>query len=333
MLVQILINAKGLNMNPLQSLYYVSPACLACLPGALWCAAARPATSLPARHGRVSGCAGAQARWSSTRSGRTPRWCSSPLSSWPTRWQPLRSTWWAPALAPVPAGLRVMLSRAAAAQAVFMLIGKTSALTMNIAGVIKDWMLIFLSYYLFQAPVTALNLFGYAFCCSGVRARGLGGACPARPAAQPSSRLSDLRGTPQVAVYNYQKLQILRAKAKQSAHKDIEKPGRAGELAAEADKEVRLHHRPWALPCLRAGLEPPCACLCRLCCRRTGELSQLRATPTSGALRAWPVSIAASVHLPGLTVCSSRSKDEILEEIRRLQTEMNSIPADAGKAN
>ena len=54
-----------------------------------------------------------------------------------------------------------------------MLIGKTSALTMNIAGVIKDWMLIFLSYYLFRAPVTALNLFGYAFCCSGVSTRSL----------------------------------------------------------------------------------------------------------------------------------------------------------------
>ena len=54
-------------------------------------------------------------------------------------------------------------------QAVFMLIGKTSALTMNIAGVIKDWMLIFLSFYLFHAPVTALNLLGYAFCCTGVR--------------------------------------------------------------------------------------------------------------------------------------------------------------------
>lgn len=53
-------------------------------------------------------------------------------------------------------------------QAVFLLIGKTSALTMNIAGVIKDWMLIFFSYYLFGAPVTAVNLLGYAFCCSGV---------------------------------------------------------------------------------------------------------------------------------------------------------------------
>ena len=54
-------------------------------------------------------------------------------------------------------------------QAVFLLIGKTSALTMNIAGVIKDWLLIFFSYYLFGAPVTALNLLGYAFCCTGVR--------------------------------------------------------------------------------------------------------------------------------------------------------------------
>jgi hypothetical protein len=61
---------------------------------------------------------------------------------------------------------------------VFLLIGKTSALTMNIAGVIKDWMLIFFSYYIFQAPVTRLNLCGYAFCCTGV------------------------------AIYNYQKLQV-----------------------------------------------------------------------------------------------------------------------------
>ena len=30
-MVQLLINSKGLQMNPLQSLYYVSPACLICL--------------------------------------------------------------------------------------------------------------------------------------------------------------------------------------------------------------------------------------------------------------------------------------------------------------
>lgn len=34
--------------------------------------------------------------------------------------------------------------------AVFLLIGKTSALTMNVAGVIKDWLLIGLSPLLFQ---------------------------------------------------------------------------------------------------------------------------------------------------------------------------------------
>lgn len=29
-------------------------------------------------------------------------------------------------------------------------------------------MLIFFSFYLFRAPVTRLNLLGYAFCCTGV---------------------------------------------------------------------------------------------------------------------------------------------------------------------
>jgi len=69
--------------------------------------------------------------------------------------------------------------------AVFLLIGKTSALTMNIAGVIKDWLLIFFSYSVFHAPVTRLNMIGYIFCCTGV------------------------------GVYNYQKLQSLREGQKQ----------------------------------------------------------------------------------------------------------------------
>jgi hypothetical protein len=30
-LVQVLMNSKGYSMNPMQSLYYVSPACLLCL--------------------------------------------------------------------------------------------------------------------------------------------------------------------------------------------------------------------------------------------------------------------------------------------------------------
>ena len=39
--------------------------------------------------------------------------------------------------------------------AVFLLIGKTSALTMNIGGVVKDWMLIGLSVLLYKCAVPA----------------------------------------------------------------------------------------------------------------------------------------------------------------------------------
>jgi hypothetical protein len=81
---------------------------------------------------------------------------------------------------------------------VFLLIGKTSALTMNIAGVIKDWMLIFFSYYVFHAPITRLNLVGYAFCCSGV------------------------------GVYNYQKLQLLKRRSMQKAKDGSGEPKPAG---------------------------------------------------------------------------------------------------------
>lgn len=53
----------------------------------------------------------------------------------------------------------IFLSNAAAAfglnMSVFMLIGKTSALTMNVAGVIKDWLLIGLSVLIFKAQVGA----------------------------------------------------------------------------------------------------------------------------------------------------------------------------------
>lgn len=135
-LVQILMNSKGLQMNPLQSLYYVSPACLISL--------LVPFILVEAPVLFVS----------------------------------------VPVIYP-----SVLLANALAAfalnLAVFLLIGKTSALTMNIAGVIKDWMLIFFSYYVFLAPVTRLNLFGYAFCCTGV------------------------------GIYNYQKLQLLKRKAVQ----------------------------------------------------------------------------------------------------------------------
>lgn len=59
-------------------------------------------------------------------------------------------------------------------------------------------MLIFFSFYLFHAPVTPLNLFGYAFCCTGV------------------------------AVYNWQKLQARAACGARRGHRLASRGGRGG---------------------------------------------------------------------------------------------------------
>lgn len=148
-MVQVLMNSKGLAMNPIQSLYYVSPSCFFCLSIPFL------TVELPSLMTRTD-------------------WVFNPS---------------------------VMVANALAAfvlnLAVFLLIGKTSALTMNIAGVIKDWMLIFFSFYLFHAPVTTLNLLGYAFCCTGV------------------------------VVYQHMKLQAIRAKVA-AGNKDEEKGGGGG---------------------------------------------------------------------------------------------------------
>ncbi|KAK9825826.1 hypothetical protein WJX81_000501 [Elliptochloris bilobata] len=195
-LVQLLINSKGLQMNPLQSLYYISPACLLCL---------------------------------------TP----------PLVLLELRSMMRDADLNLNPAVLLAnALSAFALNLAVFLLIGKTSALTMNIAGVIKDWLLIFCSYYLFKAPVTALNMLGYAFCCAGV------------------------------AVYNYMKLKMIQAKAALSTGKDAEKGG--------------------------------------------GGLSQAAPQLTADA-RSPTASTPAPAQAAPADYTSFRSKEDIMEEIRRLQ--------------
>eukprot|EP00249_Psilotum_nudum_P020554 c27755_g2_i1 orf=938-2026(-) len=52
--------------------------------------------------------------------------------------------------------------------AVFLLIGKTSALTMNVAGVVKDWLLITFSWSIIRDRVTPINLLGYGLAFLGV---------------------------------------------------------------------------------------------------------------------------------------------------------------------
>ena len=77
-------------------------------------------------------------------------------------------------------------------QAVFLLIGKTSALTMNIAGVIKDWMLIFFSYSVFKVWAQAyLSAASSAACAAAATVGGRGveslAATPASPRPCPAA--------------------------------------------------------------------------------------------------------------------------------------------------
>jgi hypothetical protein len=99
-LVQLLLQSKGIKFNPITTLYYVAPVCLACL--------------------------------------------LIPLATLET--EQLMSHDWNlhPGLIPLSAVAAFALNCS-----VFLLIGKTSALTMNLAGVAKDVMLIYLSVSLY----------------------------------------------------------------------------------------------------------------------------------------------------------------------------------------
>jgi hypothetical protein len=87
--------------------------------------------------------------------------------------------------------------------AVFLLVGKTSALTMNVAGVVKDWLLIAFSWSVIRDTVTPVNLFGYGIAFLGV------------------------------AYYNHVKLQAL--KAREAQKKAAQADEEAGSLLQERD--------------------------------------------------------------------------------------------------
>ncbi|WZZ24129.1 hypothetical protein YC2023_007530 [Brassica napus] len=119
-LIQILLTSKGINLNPITSLYYVAPCCLGFLffP---WIFVELPVlreTSSFHFDFVVFG---------------TNSVCAFALNL-----------------------------------AVFLLVGKTSALTMNVAGVVKDWLLIAFSWSVIKDTVTPLNLFGYGLAFLGV---------------------------------------------------------------------------------------------------------------------------------------------------------------------
>ncbi|KAI5072986.1 hypothetical protein GOP47_0013092 [Adiantum capillus-veneris] len=92
--------------------------------------------------------------------------------------------------------------------AVFLLIGKTSALTMNVAGVVKDWLLIAFSWSVIKDRVTTINLVGYGLAFLGV------------------------------CYYNHCKLQALKAKeAQKKSGEQDEEAGRLLDHVGERDEE------------------------------------------------------------------------------------------------
>lgn len=156
-LIQILLNSKGITLNPMTSLYYVAPCCLAFL-------------TLP---------------WI---------FVEFPL---------LRNT------SSFHFDFIIFGTNSLCAfalnLAVFLLVGKTSALTMNVAGVVKDWLLIAFSWSVIKDTVTPVNLIGYGLAFLGV------------------------------AYYNHSKLQAM--KAKEAQKKAGQADEEAGKLLEEREGE------------------------------------------------------------------------------------------------
>ncbi|KAL9273542.1 putative sugar phosphate/phosphate translocator [Drosera capensis] len=149
-LIQVLLSSKGINLNPITSLYYVAPCCFLFL-SVPWLLVELPVLREKSSFHvdfLVFG---------------TNSFCAFALNL-----------------------------------AVFLLVGKTSALTMNVAGVVKDWLLIAFSWSVIKDTVTTVNLIGYVLAFLGV------------------------------AYYNHAKLQAMKAKEAQKS--------KAGEVDEEAAK-------------------------------------------------------------------------------------------------
>ncbi|KAI5665247.1 hypothetical protein M9H77_24570 [Catharanthus roseus] len=151
-LIQILLNSRGVSLNAITSLYYVAPCCLAFL-SIPWVFVEYPILKESSSFHLDFFIFG------------TNSLCAFALNL-----------------------------------AVFLLVGKTSALTMNVAGVVKDWLLIAFSWSVIKDTVTPINLCGYGLAFLGV------------------------------GYYNHSKLQALKAKEAQRSHDE-----EAGRLLEERE--------------------------------------------------------------------------------------------------
>ncbi|XP_021895152.1 probable sugar phosphate/phosphate translocator At5g25400 [Carica papaya] len=123
-MIEMLLNSRGIKLNPIQTLYYVAPCCFIFLL-VPWIFVELPLLRVLSNTFSVSGF---DVLIFGTNSS-----CAFALNL-----------------------------------AVFLLVGKTSALTMNVAGVVKDWLLITFSWSVIKDTVTPLNLAGYGLAFVGV---------------------------------------------------------------------------------------------------------------------------------------------------------------------
>ncbi|CAA3031070.1 probable sugar phosphate phosphate translocator At3g17430 [Olea europaea subsp. europaea] len=119
-LTQVLLQKKGLTLNPITSLYYIAP-CSFVFLFVPWCLLEKPEMEV----------------------------------------SQIQFNYW------------IFFSNALCALAlnfsIFLAIGRTSAVTMRVAGVLKDWILIALSTVIFpESTITNLNIIGYAIALCGV---------------------------------------------------------------------------------------------------------------------------------------------------------------------
>ncbi|XP_022875478.1 probable sugar phosphate/phosphate translocator At2g25520 [Olea europaea var. sylvestris] len=156
-MIQILLTSKGINLNPITSLYYVAPSCFVFL-SIPWIFVEYPILKQKSGFHFDFVIFG------------TNSLCAFALNL-----------------------------------AVFLLVGKTSALTMNVAGVVKDWLLIAFSWSVIKDTVTPVNLIGYGLAFLGV------------------------------AYYNHLKLQALKAKEAQKKAQSADEE--AGKLLEEREGE------------------------------------------------------------------------------------------------
>ncbi|KAL2471917.1 putative sugar phosphate/phosphate translocator [Abeliophyllum distichum] len=156
-MIQILLTSKGINLNPITSLYYVAPSCFVFL-SIPWIFVEFPVLKQKSGFHFDFVIFG------------TNSICAFALNL-----------------------------------AVFLLVGKTSALTMNVAGVVKDWLLIAFSWSVIKDTVTPVNLIGYGLAFLGV------------------------------GYYNHLKLQALKAKEAQKKEQSADEE--AGKLLDEREGE------------------------------------------------------------------------------------------------